>query len=628
MNNNPSKQPSLLTILTLAFTLSGLLISVSIIAILYNNLKAGLQEELKNRLLTITSIAALQQDGDTLLKVSARDDEYYKIINERNLKIRSADSDIIYVYTMRKNEEGIYFVVDANLPGDEGIADFGQPYLEPGPTLEQNFDTIDRTIIEPEIYTDEFGSFLSAYAPIYASTGERVGVLGIDIAADKIVARERRILNQSLLLFAVSLPVIALLGYLLGRFVTSPYVKLTTIAQKIASGNLEESTQIPANSREAALLADSFRTMTQKLRQLVGTLELQVADRTQKLEKRASQSQAVSSVARAITTIQDIDLLLPKITELVCEHFGVYHTGIFLVDEENKLAILRASNSPGGQKMLSRRHRLKLDTNSIVGYVASRGNPRIALDVGTDAFFFNNPDLPETRSEMALPLSIGGRVIGVLDVQSTHPNAFAEEDVATLSTLADQIAIAIENTRLFAEAQNALRDSETSFERYIKQEWSSFARRIKNTGYTFDGTRSQPIKSKDGREKVKTVTQTGRLSLERDNGGITIPIRLRGQTIGMLDVKPKNGSRKWTQDEITLLEAAAERAALALENARLVESAQQRAARERTIGEISARLGSVSDVEAIMQTAVEELGRKIGGATEVTIEFSEEGSQE
>jgi GAF domain-containing protein len=192
------------------------------------------------------------------------------------------------------------------------------------------------------------------------------------------------------------------------------------------------------------------------------------------------------------------------------------------------------------------------------------------------------------------------------------------------SILADQITIAIENARLFSEARTALSNSEETFSRYVKQEWSGFASQSKNTGYIFDGNRTTPLDKKDKREKVKSLAQTGRLSLEKESSELTIPIKFRGQTVGILDVKSKKGNRQWTQDEITLLEAAAERAAFALENARLVESAQRRASRERAIGDISSKIGAVSDLEAIMQTAVEELGRKIGSAAEVTLELEVE----
>jgi GAF domain-containing protein/HAMP domain-containing protein len=618
------RQPPLSLLLTVAFTVAGALVSAVIILILYNNFRNELRQELRNRLVSITSVAALQQDGDTLVKVAARDDEYYKKINEQNLKIRASDPDLVYVYTMRKNEQGIYFVVDANLPGDEGIADFGQPYREPGPTLEQNFDTLNQTIIEPDFYTDEFGSFLSAYAPIYASNGEKVGVLGIDITANRVLEKERRFLNASLLIFLASLPFITLLGYLLGRQFSIPLVQITRTAQKIAEGNLNERVVEAGNSREAALLADSFNRMAQKLTELVNNLEDEVAERTQKAEKRASRLQAVSSVARTIATLQEPSLLLPEITRLISQQFGFYHVGIFLLDEAREYAVLSAANSEGGQRMLQRQHKLRLDTKSIVGYTASRGEPRLALDVGADSVFFNNPDLPATRSEMALPLRVGERVIGVLDVQSTQPNAFTEEDISVLATLADQVAIAIENARLFSEARQALKESEQTFARYIKQEWISFTRRAKITGYLFDGQRAAPLEEKDEHPQTASLPQTGHLSLEKDSGDLLIPLRLKGQIVGVIKIHPKNMNRKWTEDERTLLETAAERAALALENARLVDSAQRRASRERIISEISTKVGAVSEMDAVMQVAVEELGRRLGSAAEVTLELEKE----
>jgi len=375
------------------------------------------------------------------------------------------------------------------------------------------------------------------------------------------------------------------------------------------------------NSKENA---NELETSNRQLTSLRDALEVRVQERTAALERRASQLQTVSSVARTIASVQNIDTFLPDIAKLVSDQFGFYHTGIFLLDEANEFAVLRASNSQGGARMLERQHKLRLDMNSIVGFVTSRGDPRIALDVGTDAVFFNNPDLPETRSEMALPLRVGGRVIGALDVQSTQPNAFSEGDIATLATLADQVAIAIENARLFSETRIALSESQETFASYIKQEWADFANQSRVTGYTFDGNRTISLNKKDKREKVKSLGKTGRLSLEQKSTELTIPIKFRGQTVGVLDVKSKKGSRQWSQDEITLLEAAAERAAFALENARLVENAQSRAARERTIGEISSKIGAVSDLDAIMQSAVEELGRRIGSATEVTFELSNE----
>lgn len=360
----------------------------------------------------------------------------------------------------------------------------------------------------------------------------------------------------------------------------------------------------------------------QELNNLRADLEQHIEERTAEVSHRAMQLEAVSSVARTIATVQDSDTLLPSIAKVVSQQFGFYHVGIFLLDEQAEKAVLSASNSPGGLKMLKAHHTLLLDDHSIVGYAVSRREPRIALDVGADSVHFNNPDLPDTRSEMALPLRVGRRVIGALDVQSTQTNAFSQEDIGVLATLADQIAIAIENARLFGEAKDALDESRAMFEKYTQQEWTNFARQMKQTGFIFDGKQVAPLNEKITREAVLAVPQPGHSSLDKATTSIVIPIKLRGQIVGILDVRSKKGEREWKQDELTLLEAAADRAALALENARLVESAQRRAARERAIGDISARIGAVSNLESILQTTVEELGRKIGGATEVMLEIS------
>lgn len=368
--------------------------------------------------------------------------------------------------------------------------------------------------------------------------------------------------------------------------------------------------------------ARQLESSNQELSKLRNVLETRIHERTVSLEKRASQLQTVSSLARTIASVQDLDVLLPNIARLVSEQFNFYHTGIFLLDNARSNAVLKAASSEGGQRMLAREHQLPLDSESIVGYVTSRGEPRIALEVGADAVYLNNPDLPDTRSEIALPLRVSGKVIGALDVQSTETNAFSEEDVEVLSTLADQVAIAIENARLFGDAQKALAESRSTFEKYVQQEWSNFVQQVRHTGFTFDGKQVTVLDNASKRETSRAVAQTGSLVLEKGKSSstVSIPIKLRGQVLGVLDVRSKGGPRDWSREEIMLLEAAAERAALALENARLLESAQRRAARERTIGEISSRIGSVSDFNSILRATVEEMGRRIGAA-EVVFEI-------
>jgi GAF domain-containing protein len=373
--------------------------------------------------------------------------------------------------------------------------------------------------------------------------------------------------------------------------------------------------------KKSRALTEQLSSSNKELDELRIDLEQRVQVRTSELSRRASQLEAVSTIARTVASVQDLDVLLPNIAKLIGQQFGFYHVGIFLLDEARGRAVLRAANSEGGARMIKQNYSLPLDPRSMVGYSISHREPRVTLDVERDPLYIQNPVLPEIRSEMVLPLRIASRVIGALDVQSTDVNAFSQEDIHLLATLTDQVAIAIENANLLSEARKALSESRAMFDKYAQQEWSNFARQAKQTGFIFDGKQIVPFDSHPKHDTIKKVIQTGSLTLEKSSSSIAIPLRLRGQTIGVLDIRSKKGEREWTQDEITLLEAAAERAALALENARLVESAQRRAARERAIGDIATRIGAVSNLESILQTAVEELGRKIGGATEVTLEI-------
>ena len=356
-----------------------------------------------------------------------------------------------------------------------------------------------------------------------------------------------------------------------------------------------------ARKNELAQIASN-----EELLQLKESLELRVTDRTADLERRAGQLETIASTARSLTAMQDPEQLLSSICRIVSEKFGFYHTGIFLLDERSEYAVLQAANSKGGQEMLKRGHRLRVGTIGIVGTVAGQGNPRIALDVGADAVFFNNPDLPATRSEMALPLKIGGQIVGVLDVQSEEIAAFKEEDVAVLSILADQVSVAIENARLFSQTKQALAESQIIYQQYIKQDWARFTRTLKNHTYTYDGIKATPRKDAPASASPHALN---------------LPIRVRGLNIGNITVNPNNPLRTWSQDEINLAQAAAERAGLAVENFRLLTEAQRRAAKERTIGQITSRIGTSVNLRAIMQSAVEELGRAMPSA-QITLQLN------
>jgi len=191
------------------------------------------------------------------------------------------------------------------------------------------------------------------------------------------------------------------------------------------------------------------------------------------LSRYTSQLQTAAEVTRATTSILDPNELMTTSVDIIRERFGLYYAGIFLVDEHGEWAVLRAGAGETGQKMLQGDYKLKVGEESTVGWCISYRQPRIALDVGNDAVLFDKTFLPETRSEMVLPLISRGRVIGAMSLQSSGVSTFSDEDITMLQPMAGQLANAIENARLYMEAQQeiaerkqaeeALRESEELF---------------------------------------------------------------------------------------------------------------------------------------------------------------------
>jgi len=419
------------------------------------------------------------------------------------------------------------------------------------------------------------------------------------------------------LLLLVSVLLASGLGWLAARQIVEPIEDLAATAERVTAGDLSQKTSIKRVD-EIGALGNAFDAMTSQLRNLIGRLEQRVAERTAELEvanqhvaRRADQFEAIAQVSRIITSIQDRETLLPHVTRMISQYLGFYHVGIFLLDEERNYAVLRAANSEGGERMLTRKHSLKVGHTGIVGYVTSTGTPRIALDTGADAVFFENPDLPETRSEMALPLKVGDQIIGALDVQSTEQNAFKQGDVDVLSLLADQVSIAIQNARLYEESREALAQAETVSRQLTGDAWKGAQRLVPAIGYRFDGNKPEPITLRSNSKQA-----------ESQNNTYSVPVQLRGTSIGRLRIKATVDDHEWSEDEIAIISSTAERVALAAENARLILESQKNAAKEQVIGEISSKIGASINLRNVLQTAVEELGRALPGS-EVVIQFTD-----
>lgn len=441
-----------------------------------------------------------------------------------------------------------------------------------------------------EIVGDSEARIRAANEAIYADVQEKLILLGCIYVGLVIVA--------------------IVLARLIQRSITAPIAKLQSGVEAFYQGQMD--TSIPIVGRdELSLLAQAFNRMASQLRDLVSTLDRRVADRTHTLEKRSVQLEAAGQVARDAASVLDPQQLLDQVVMLVSEQFEFYHTGIFLLDGEGKWAVLQAASSEGGRRLLVKQHRLPLGTG-IVGYVAAQGEPRIALDVGTDAAFFDNPDLPGTRSEMALPLRVRDEIIGVLDVQSREPAAFSDDDVAVLQTLADQVAVAISNANLFQRAQESLEEQRRAYGALSREAWADLLKAEPDLSILRD-QRGFSLTDAPWQPHMETALRSGRIIPSFDGASsLAIPLKSHGQVIGVIEAQKPDGSGQWVREEVEVLETLADRLGVTLESARLFQETQRRATQDRLLGEITTRIRQTLDMDTVLKTAAQEVRQALG----------------
>jgi GAF domain-containing protein len=607
--------------ITIGMAAMGIAASAIITGVFYLNFSNQIREDLRLRLRNIADIVALQLNPEELSTVIDKTDvenEFYIKYQKELSDIIKANNDVINIYTMRQNKLGtIYFYMDAGdpnyIPDPPGVISYEQP----SDLLLATFASPSGTVVENGIYPDEFGSVISAYVPLYKKDGSLESILGLDIKADTVIKTERNAVQRILIYFGISIPLILLLAWFLGYRLSRQTVALSTVAARIANISEGKLETIPVSSagsnKEAFDLIQIFNKMSGEIGSLIQNLEQRVSERTLELEhasilseKRVRQFEAITRVSNAITSIENLHELLPHISEVISQQFGFYHVGIFLTDASNRYAVLSAANSEGGKKMIQRSHQLKIGEQGIVGYVTQTGKPRIALDVGEDANYFTNPELPSTHSEMALPLKAGDKIIGALDIQSTEVGAFTDEDFKTLSALSDQVSLAIQNARLFDQTQKTLAETEAIQRQYVRETWSRLPREEKLSGYRYSIAGVTPLDEDD-----KTIIAANEET--KNKRDIRVPIILRGETIGTLSVLVPISERT-NADQVDLIKAVAERVALSAENARLFDETTRRADRERIISDIASKIGTSVRTESILRTTATELSQLLDDA--------------
>ncbi len=464
------------------------------------------------------------------------------------------------------------------------------------------------------------GELFVAFAPLPSTHWALASVVPANVVLQSVATLRNDLSNTTrMLMWTRVLPISVLiafvlfaLGLLWSNRLVVPLRNLAEAASQIGAGRLD--IQVPVRGEdEIGLLGRTFSSMQSQLSRSFQELEARVAERTHLLERRSLQLQTAAEVAREITNVQNLEQLLWQAVNLISDRFEFYNVGIFLVDETREEAILVSASGEIGRRLTEEGIKLRVGEEGMVGYVTRYGHARIASDVLKDSTFVPHPLLPETRSEITLPLSIGDRIIGALDVQSSSVSAFDAQDASVLQTLADQLAIAIENARLVEQLRQALQETSEFYRQQARQAWMHVDELEMPNAYEYDRIRVKPVK--DLQVQFQNTEQA------RDHR-LVVPLQLRQETIGYLAIESDEPEHQWTEDEIAIAQATANQVAMTLENARLLIETQRRAAMEQFTSEVSMNIRQTLDMETILRTAIDEI-QKVLGVPEVRISLAQ-----
>ncbi len=376
-----------------------------------------------------------------------------------------------------------------------------------------------------------------------------------------------------------------IIAVILARQLTQPIINLTGTVQRITAGDLSLQASVETRD-ETGLLAEAFNSMTGQLRSLIDSLESQVQERTNEL--------ALSiEVGQRAAAIRSLDELLPAISAFIRNTFDLYYVQIYFVDDLDRNLVIRAAAGAAADELLAQRHSLPIGAGSIVGQVAATGQPIVVSDTSTSVIHKPNPYLPRTRSELAIPLKIEGRVVAVLDMQSDRVNTFTRENLPVFEAMATQLAISIDSAQQWALAQEAQQKLEAAVQRLTRESWAqTLAGHKGKLAYRYNLVEVLPDE--------KTT-----------NGDISAPLLVQNQPIGRLSVAaPQNKSL--TEDEQALVQAVAQQLSLKAETLRLFEATQQQATREQLARQIADKIRASRDIESALKTAARELSQALG----------------
>lgn len=416
-------------------------------------------------------------------------------------------------------------------------------------------------------------------------------------------------INGSVVLLSILIAVVTSLS--VTREITDPLTDLTSVAGEIANGEWAAVAEVSSDD-EFGVLARAFNTMASQLRELIGRLEQTLADRTRDLERHSRYLQAASEAGRAATSMMAEDRLIDQLVELIRDRFELYYVGLFVLDQGDEWLVLRAATGRTGRELVAKGHRIRVG-EGMAGWSVAHARPRTATGADQGTGVLKAEGLSVSRSEAALPLRSRGRAIGVLTLYSDRPGTFDQEAMAVLQIVADQVAAALDNARLFAESAQRVEAARRAYRDLSRAEWARWLYARPGIGFRSDAQGVTRV-SEAWDPQATSALEAGQAVQMKDDGSrsrLAVPIRVRGSVIGVLETHKPASEGAWTSQEVALLERILEQLELALDNARLYEDAQRLVIRERQLREIGAHMQSSVSVGEVLQVAVEELAKTL-----------------
>lgn len=451
-------------------------------------------------------------------------------------------------------------------------------------------------------------------APLLDFSGQIIGVVEAVSDRTEVLASQTRSQTIAIIASVAALLMLTFGLTAIAVHVLRPIGQLTQAATAIAEGDLNHSVPLLNSNDELEILSTSFNRMTGQLRDLVGQLEQRVTARTQRLE-------IVASLSERLNAILDLNELLAEVVNQVKDNFGYYHAHIYLLDEKGEKLVVAEGTGPAGAEMKVKGHAIRLDTPTSLVARAARTGEIVRVDNVREAKdWLPNPLLPNTYSEMAVPIISEGKVVGVLDVQQDRVAGLDDGDESLLRSLANQVSVEIRNARQFAEVEASLKEAREIQQRYIEQAWDRTRVTRKNMGRVRfslgeSTTLSEGlmVEAQQRALRYKKPEVVG-LGNGNDHHALIAPISLRDVVIGDLQLHEVDPKREWTESEMALISAVIDQVAQAAENLRLLDETQERASREQLVSQISNKMRRAPDMDSLLKVAVAELSRALNPA--------------